>query len=221
MRELNNNPAYSEDFATAGKAAANALRVAKNGPKKKKQKVQDGESGDVKIPRLIVEFTVENKVKAKQQAERRAFLKTHQQKQKLETREKRELASASKTKDVYEKSKSRKMGRGAKQREKKRMRKEQSENDSTVLDKAEKEHRQLATQQRTKDEEIAQKRPKSIKPPKKQNKREREETAADEHFSKMVNKYKEAFMGNVKKKDTGKNIIESRKESVAGKRWYE
>ena len=223
LRELNNNPAYSEEFATAGRSAANAARVAKNGPKKKKQKMEDGETRDVKIPRLIVEFTVENKAKAKQQAERRAHLKAHQQKQKLETREKRELASTQKPKDGNEKSKSKQLGRGAKQREKKRLRHEEDQNGPSAQEKAEAKERKLKSQQLEKEKEIAKKKPKSVKPPKKQNKRQREDTEAEEHFSKLVNKYKEAFVGNADKKTVEQAVaIEPKKEAVAdGKRWYE
>jgi len=226
LRELNNNPAYSEDYATGGRAAANALRVAKTGLKKKKKKAvvegDEGNAGDrVKIPRLIVEFTVENKAKAKQQAERRAHQQAHRQKQKFETKEKRELA-ASLSKAAEERKKAKKLGRGAKQRENKRLRREQGQADLTeevtLSEKADAQKRKLAESEA--ETESTKQKSKTLKPPKKKNKRQQEDTEADEQFSKLFDKYKAAF-GVSGKKEKG-DVSEPRKEAVAGgKRWFE
>jgi hypothetical protein len=62
LRQLNNNPAYSAEYAAGGKKAAEMQKRSKKG---KKMKADDkegaeflGEDGKVYLPRLIVEFTV-------------------------------------------------------------------------------------------------------------------------------------------------------------------
>jgi RNA recognition motif-containing protein len=121
LRQLNNNPAYSAEYAAGGKKAA---EMQKRGKKAKKMKSDGkegaeflGEDGKVYLPRLIVEFAVENKVKARQQAEKVAQKEANKIKQKIEKREK----------GSKEKSKNQK-GRGALQREKKRARKAEEAN---------------------------------------------------------------------------------------------
>jgi RNA recognition motif-containing protein len=63
LRELNNNPYYSEDYVAGGKRAAEMKRSAKRTKtKKKKSEPPSGEfmghDGRVQVPRLIVDFTV-------------------------------------------------------------------------------------------------------------------------------------------------------------------
>ena len=72
LRELNNNDKYSKEWAFKGKASNDNKR---NGSKTKRNKSDPAHSNDAtKVSRIIVEFTVENRVKAKQQADRRAQL---------------------------------------------------------------------------------------------------------------------------------------------------
>jgi hypothetical protein len=56
LRELNNNTAYTEEYVAAGKKAIMAARSRKK--RQKKGKKTDGADENVKLPRLIVEFTV-------------------------------------------------------------------------------------------------------------------------------------------------------------------
>jgi nucleolar protein 4 len=65
LRQLNNNPAYSQEFVAGGKQAAELVRQQqKKGKKSKKAKVDEesggfvGDDGKVCVPRLIVEFAV-------------------------------------------------------------------------------------------------------------------------------------------------------------------
>ena len=90
LRELNNNSKYSREYAAGGKNADNL--------KKKKMKKSNnsgggsgggtgneyrGEDGRARVPRLVVDFVVENKIKAKKQAERRLHHQLNQSKQML------------------------------------------------------------------------------------------------------------------------------------------
>mmetsp|Transcript_2781 Transcript_2781/g.4209 ORF Transcript_2781/g.4209 Transcript_2781/m.4209 type:complete len:839 (+) Transcript_2781:82-2598(+) len=75
LRELNNNDKYSKEWAFKGKASNDNKR---NGSNMKRNKSDPVHSNDAtKVSRIIVEFTVENRVKAKQQADRRAQLLLH------------------------------------------------------------------------------------------------------------------------------------------------
>ena len=242
LRELNNNPIYSEEYSAGGKGAAAKANAAKKRRHIKKKKTTDGdgeEGGAVKIPRLIVEFTVENKAKARQQAEHRAQQQANRLKQKMETREKRELASSTagsdgKKAEVAGGKTSNKRGRGAKQREKKRQRRLQGDDgddDSdggSPVDKAEAQKRKFrhpdggdtAAAAKADAMPIA----KAIKPPKKQKKREREELEVEEKFSKLVDKYKAAFAGaGVQDGNDAKATAATAKSKdlESGKRWFE
>jgi len=214
LRELNNNPAYSEEFAAGGRAAATAAAQKRNS-KKKKKKDAGSEEEVVRSPRLIVEFTVENKAKAKQQGERRAHQQAHRSKQKSETKERRELKE--------KKSESKPLGRGAKQREKKRLR--QLEKKEGATDEAPRKGQKKQKREQTVVEEEVRK-PKVVKPPKKLNKRQREDKETDENFSNLVNKYKVAFQdavgGTGSKEEKTAKAPDPRKEAMAeGKRWFE
>jgi len=149
LRELNNNVAYSSKFVAGGTKAIEIKRRIKNsGGLRKKQpmattlggdegtKVEDflGNDGRFKIPRLIVEFTVENKAKAKKQAERKALQFSNVMKQKKSARQsllEEELKEDNDDKngddDVEKKvkQKKKKKSRGALQRERKRSKKEE------------------------------------------------------------------------------------------------
>lgn len=224
LRELNNNAAYSEEFAAGGKASATAASQKKKSKKKKNKPGNEEDSQVGRSPRLIVEFTVENKAKAKQQNERRAHQQAHRQKQKLETKEKRELA-ASRTEQKEEKSSKR--GRGAKQREKKRQRRlEKEEGGTTSTRDAEAKPRTiLKKRSRDGDGEEERKAKKGVKPPKKLNKRQRDDRDSEEKFSNLVDKYKVAFqdaIGDKKEKKETAATANPRKEALEeGKRWFE
>jgi len=146
LRELNNNVAYSSEFVAGGKKAIEIKRrIKNNGGLRKKQpmatlgdegtKAEDflGNDGRFKIPRLIVEFTVENKAKAKKQAERKALQFANVMKQKKSARQsllEEELKEDNDDKnddDVEKKvkQKMKKKSRGALQRERKRSKKEE------------------------------------------------------------------------------------------------
>ena len=127
LRELNNNTQYSKDYVAGGRHALTLQQ--KQQMNKKSKKLQrtktttaagEGSSGAsdhlasdgrVKVPRLIVEFTVENKAKARIQAEHREHQLANKAKQKMDNREKGLYVS---------KKKEKKQSRGARQRERKR-----------------------------------------------------------------------------------------------------
>lgn len=77
LRELNNNTLYSERYTAGGKVTVEKLK------RKSKSKVKREDPQNALVPRLIVEFTVENKVKAKQQSLHREAQVTNQKKQKV------------------------------------------------------------------------------------------------------------------------------------------
>jgi len=119
LRELNNNPSYSAEYVSGGRKAVDLKRrlSREKGGRKQSSKGDEysdivGDDGVVRIPRLIVEFTVENKVMAKKQAERRSLQLANKSKQRSvdDTRN-----ISKETNDVKKRS------RGALQREKKRL----------------------------------------------------------------------------------------------------
>jgi len=149
LRELNNNLAYSSEYVAGGKKAIEMKqRIQKKGGKNNKTRKTNvdsninaddliGSDGKVKIPRLIVEFTVENKAKAKKQAEKKALQLESVAKQRKSQREEAALTAADDGEedgDIGEEKEGKKKGttnkknkkksRGALQRERKRNRKE-------------------------------------------------------------------------------------------------
>jgi hypothetical protein len=152
----------------------------------------------------VVEFTVENKAKAKEQAERRAtqLANVEQQKQ-----------ASFDAKKMLRKEKSKKMkGRGALQREKKRKQRE-SEQEPSGLEKTQ----AKKTQESAVDKPVT-KPPKLMKPPKKQ-KVDKEEVA----FESMVKTYKNAFAGDLTgmKDASTKQVASTTKTKKVKKRWFE
>jgi nucleolar protein 4 len=109
LRELNNNPYYAK-YTTGG-----MLTLPTKLNKKSKRSKDTDEAP--KTPRLIVEFTVENMAKARQQAIHRLQQAANQRKQKQES--------------LANKKKERKKSRGALQRERKR-----KEREETVTERA-------------------------------------------------------------------------------------
>jgi len=219
LRELNNNPAYSKDYAAGGKAA-DALK--KRPQRKNKKGFSNRTPGDyrdddgkVHIPRLIVDFVVENKVKAKKQAERRLQQQLNQSKQQLEQLEKK------KEKDGAETS-TKKKGRGAIQREKKRKKRESGEEEAErqrklqkkALYEAKKEMRkERAEEKKRKAEELKRK---SMKPPKKK-KSQQKRIEDDEEFENIVRTYQSKLESARDEKVSKTNP----REAVREKRWFE
>ena len=226
LRQLNNNPIYSAQYAAGGKHASES---SKRGRKGKKGKV-DPETGDElvsgdegKIPRLIVEFAVENKVKARKQAEKVAQTKANKIKQRIEKKEKEQQDSTN------DKKKEKKKGRGTLQREKKRARKEAGESGDKVDEDATSTKKQKLDHG-TKADKAMEKKPKMAKPQKKK----RKVNADEEQLEDMIRSYKSSFSqgGDPTGKkslaegvsgDAG-NVEQPKKKSreqVAKKRWFE
>ncbi|KAL9191460.1 hypothetical protein ACHAXT_001166 [Thalassiosira profunda] len=218
LRQLNNNPLYSAEYAAGGKHAS---EMAKRGKGKKGRKAKAdpetgaefmSEDGRVCVPRLIVEFAVENKVKARQQAEKIAQKKANKIKQRIENKEKQQ---------PKDKKKEKKKGRGALQREKKRARKEAGDDDKNAQsgDAAESKKQKLEEKDPA-TEKPREKKQKMVKPPKKR-KIDREEDTLEG----MIGSYKSTFLGA-----SGKALAEegdskapkkNSREEVAKKRWFE
>eukprot|EP01082_Thalassiosira_pseudonana_P011970 g9899.t1 g9899 contig4:826664-829597(-) len=212
LRQLNNNPAYSAEFAAGGKHASElAKQQQRRGKKHKKAKIDEsgaefvGEDGKICVPRLIVEFAVENKVKARQQAEKIAQKQANKIKQKIENKEKMQQPE----------KKEAKKSRGALQREKKRARKE-AEEDSAV-NKDESDSKPKTDSGDSKREKV--KAPKLAKPHKK-----RKVDADEDRLEYMIQSYKASFSQGVDKAVSVQESNEPKKksrESVAKRRWFE
>lgn len=210
LRQLNNNPAYSAEFVAGGKQAAELLRQQqKKGKKSKKAKVDEenggfvGDDGKVCVPRLIVEFAVENMVKARKQAEKILQKKANKIKQRIENREK-----------APTEKKEKKKSRGAVQREKKRAKKEAGEDEPQVAEPVTKKKKTTPVEEKVSKD-------KAPKPTKLQKKRKAD---PDENkLEDMIRSYKEAFSGEPSKSppaaNEGKKI--KTRESVEKRRWFE
>ena len=242
LRELNNNPAYSAEYATGGKKAVEMKRRQRKGGKKGKKGTRSfeddteggngadfvGDDGRVRIPRLIVEFTVENKAKAKQQADHRAHQLANAEKQRAANRAaKKDRDEANEDADEKSKSKKKKKGRGALQREKKRRQREEGNGNTPSEDAVQ--HSKKARKVSHDDADVeapAQPKIKGIKPPKKR-KVDKEEQA----FESMVRSYKQAFAGGgetdakgkKKRKNSGADTEASAnpRAEVTKKRWFD
>jgi nucleolar protein 4 len=189
LRELNNNSTYSTEFVAGGKKATS---MKKSNRKKKRKDVDSsandddnfmGDDGKVRIPRVIVEFTVENKAKARKQAERKAQQLANVMKQKA-------VAKQSVDESGEKVKKKKKKSRGMKQREKKRKIKEEGteeEQEGNVGDNGEANDKIIKKQDMLEKPTLT--RPKGVKPPKKKKKVDKDEN----NFEDMVKSYKKAF----------------------------
>jgi hypothetical protein len=222
LRELNNNTAYSKDYAAGGKAA-DALKKRPN-RKNKKGGGSSGpgdyrdEDGKVHVPRLIVDFVVENKVKAKKQAERRLQQQLNQSKQQLEQLERKR---ARKEGGESEETSTKKKGRGAIQREKKRKKRDSGEEEAERLRKLQKKalyeakkelRKERAEEKKRKAEELKRK---SVKPPKKK-KSQLKKIEDDEEFESIVRSY-QSKLESARDKLPKNNP----REVVKEKRWFD
>ena len=220
LRELNNNTEYSVEFVTGGKRALE-MKKQRSKKKKKNKKIDPnadmsegpsgsdfvGDDGKVRIPRLIVEFTVENKAKARKQAENKAKQLENAQKQKI-------AAKAAGTAEDKPKKKSK--GRGAKQRERKRKMRAEGlldENGNKI------EPEQSTNKKQKQTEEAVESKPstkkKAMKPLKKPKKVDKEE----KKFEDMVKSYKNTFAGISEKTEIKEP--ENPRKDISKKRWYE
>jgi nucleolar protein 4 len=198
LRELNNNSRYSAAYATGGKQAAEMKRRRAGKTKRDKalpaEEAEESlvdEDGKIRIPRLIVEFTVENKAKAKQQAEHRAQQQANLVKQRDEQIAEGEKGFGKKT----EKKKS----RGAAQRERKRKQLDEGPGESAPGKTAETSIAAPASE--------PVKKVKGVKPPKKQK-----VDAEEENFSKLVESYKQQAIAIMGTNDS---------KAKTGRRWFE
>lgn len=194
LRELNNNTAYTEKFVTGGSSAFLAKRKVR-----KSKIVADAETsgligsdGQVKLPRLIVEFTVENKVKAKHQVEHRAHQQANVIKQKME-------------KKVVSK-KEKKRARGARQRENRR---KAPEDDGIAEERNDRQGRTNVKESDDIQATVPAPIPKSVKPPKKKAKVD----ASESKFNDLVESYKKSFTADTVDADTSADKPK--------RRWYE
>lgn len=199
LREMNNNPVYSADFVPNGKKAMQVTRSTKR--KQKGTMPDDGLAGEgdrSRIPRLIVEFTVENKAKALQQAANRAKQQANIETQKIVHVEKKERTTEKKTKH-----------RGAIQREKKRKQRDEGIQLENTSDDANNHDEPEQIQPR--DDKVKEKKP--VKRPKKQ-KIDKE----DQTFETLVRNYTDAFNRTESKSN---EHIGQVKSQVKEKRWFE
>lgn len=122
---------------------------------------------------------MENKAKAKKQAEHRAQQQANIEKQRLEVKEKR-LA------DGKNKAQLKKKRRGAAQREKKRKKREDGETQEEPVEREQMNAPEPPVVERETKQKI-----KSVKPPKKKRKVDEEE----QNFENLVDSYRKAFSG--------------------------
>jgi len=219
LREVNNNPRYSADFATGGKQAAEMKRR-RSGKKRAKPTTAATEGmdeslldpdGKVRIPRLIVEFTVENKAKAKQQAAHKAQQQANQAKQLEEQKSdgggRQRTATAKKAKQ----------SRGAKQRERKRKQLEEGGDDAATTAQSPSTNNKSKQEGATSssatmppaEDKTERRKAKGVKPPKK-----RRVDKAEENFTKLMDSYKQEAVATV---SSGEKAAAKKK----GKRWFE
>ena len=233
LRELNNNMSYSKEYAIGGKQVASMKERRKRNSSGKKQKMEssvteDGSKindgnyvtadGNIRTPRLIVEFTVENKAKAKQQAVHKAQQQANQMKQRMESK-------SDDTAAVSLPEKARK-SRGAIQREKKRQRQQHQEggddekhNDDDIISNGNgavvSKLDESSTQQQSSS--IHKKKTKGIAPPKKQAKLDAEEFT----FSNLVASYQQQAASTAGTTDTTGSRAVADNLSKPKRRWYE
>jgi nucleolar protein 4 len=220
LRQLNNNPSYSAEYTAGGKHASEMVKQKRGGKKGKKVKVDPetglefmNEDGKASVPRLMVEFAVENKVKARMQMEKVAQKKANKIKQKIENKEKLQPSS------IDKKIKEKKLGRGALQREKKRTRKEAGEEGDEQAKQVDippiKKQKSVLTKEETK--------PKLIKPQKK-----RKVDKDDDALEDMIRSYKSSFSKGERTIPDNKDLLEETKaepkiksREIVTKRWFE
>ncbi|KAL3912780.1 MAG: hypothetical protein SGILL_006751 [Bacillariaceae sp.] len=222
LRELNNNPSYSREYAAGGKAADNMRKRSRNAKGKSGGDTGStdgyvGDDGRVHVPRLVVDFVVENKIKAKKQAERRLHQQLNQSKQKLENIEKKSEDNAE--------NKKKRQSRGGKQREKKRLKRESGEEEkerkeelqAKAMGEAKRELRKERQEQKRALKEEMKK--KSVKPPKKKKKKHQAVDEDDEKFEKIVRSYTSQIESARVEKESAAQT--NPRAAVKDKRWFD
>lgn len=222
LRELNNNTDYSAEYVSGGKRAIQIKKQRSKKTKSKKNMMNDstdledgpssatfvGDDGKVRIPRLIVEFTVENKAKARKQAENKA--------KRLENAKKQKFAAKEAAEDGGEQKEKKKMGRGAQQRAKKRKMAEEglleARDESNFKD--DKHHKKQKREEEMVRDNKSEAKKKGIKPPKKVKNDEKEER----RFEDMVQSYKKTFSSAPEKVVDVQGLT---RVDVVKKRWFE
>eukprot|EP00979_Chaetoceros_neogracilis_P015978 scaffold6789_cov217-Chaetoceros_neogracile.AAC.3 len=220
LRELNNSTEYSSEFVSGGKRAQQmkSNRSTKRKKPKKDSDVDDGpsgqdfigEDGKIRVPRLLVEFTVENKAKARKQAENKAQQLENAQKQKLSAR-----AAAAGEDGEKPKKKKKQVGRGAQQRAKKRKMIEDGilDKDGNKIEDPKKKKSKPIEKGPT--DAIPQEKKKEIQPKKKPRKVDKEER----NFEDMVRTYKKSFAADIPEKE--KEAAPNPREEVSENRWFD
>lgn len=155
---------------------------------------------------IICKSQVENKAKAKKQAEHRAQQQANIEKQRLEQKEKKVAQALSKKQQ-------KKKSRGAAQRERKRRQREMggATQDESVPTKETKKTQAPAAERET----ITKPKIKAIKPPKKKRKVDEEE----QNFENLVDSYRKAFSGVSELKESEVKVQSLPKKRE--RRWFE
>lgn len=221
LRELNNNTKYSSEFVAGGRRAMEMRKQRKRKKKVKPGNEEDdgpsgadfiGDDGRVRVPRLIIEFTVENKAKARKQAENKMVQLDNVRKQKLAAK-----TAAAANSDGNEEPKKKKKGRGAQQRAKKRKMIEEGllDKDGNKIEQAPSKKMKQVEKEESVPRPVREKI-KGTKPPKKMKKSDIEE----DKFEDMVQTYKNAFSGSANEKKSDDEPSNPRKE-VSDNRWFD
>jgi nucleolar protein 4 len=219
LREINNNPRYSAQYVAGGKHAATLLL----------HHTKNYESREVQVPRLIVEFTVENVVKARQQVEHREKQRENMITQRLDHQTRRE-----KVQQKGQLEKNLKKGRGARQRERKRAAQTETGQEANSECKRQKTGANISMMQpavlgnrsmHIGATELAEERVGAIhgviearKPRKKKQKSDPEE----DDFAHLVESYKQSFASVAPESDRTKigDPIHTREETLKRGRWF-
>jgi nucleolar protein 4 len=203
LRELNNNTAYTEDYVSGGRQAM----IQKSRKVKKKRKT--GEEAQVKVPRLIVEFVVENRAKAKKQAEHQAHQIANSIKQRLEHKE-----NAGGVEQKKEKK-----SRGQRQRERKRKERESGSANSSNKPPTSNEIPVNSAKRSAPDDGTTPVPTTGTTKPKKPSKKKRKVDPEEEKLSKLVDSYESSIAPAPAKVEVTKGEDNPRKR--VAKRWYE
>ena len=206
LRALNNQKRYSKEWAQGGsRAEAMMGKGGKGGDELR------GEDGKVKWPRLIVEFTCENKAKAKKQTEKKEKQAKNAMMQKAERNER-------KKEDKKEgKKKDKKKGRGQLQREKKRKAREDAERGGG--DEVQAEEGAEASDAEGRNRKPRKEKARDVRQKMRKEKKLRP-TKEDKKFDSMVDTYKKMIEG------TGTTKVEEgeskgKKKKKDGARWFD
>ena len=219
LRELNNSTDYSSEFVSGGKRAQ-SMKKNRSTKRKKPKKETDvdegpsgqdfiGDDGKIRMPRLLVEFTVENKAKARKQAENKAQQLENALKQKVAAK-----AAATAADGEKPKKKKKQIGRGAQQRAKKRKKIEDGILDKDGNKVEESKNKKTKLVEKGSQDAIPQEKKKDLKPKKKPKKVDKEETK----FEDMVRTYKESFAADIPKKEVE---TPNPREEVSKNRWFD